>query len=186
MCSHLTTQLFFEKIQLSTLSPARCSTLSVRNLVIKNLSGIAGAGKIASSVFRCVRLHRHEWAGYDRHLVLEAKGQPTLREIREGRSDSAFEIQGSGICVFRPPRLRRGLHFLDQRGHPLGRRECSRQRRTLTRPLRPVAGLTLGFRSGVQGLTRVISDRITGNLTRMRTLSSLRNQFAVMISDHGS
>jgi len=44
--------------------------------------------------------------------------------------------RSSRICVAEPPRLRRGLHLLDQRADQLGRRERSRQRRTLVRPLR--------------------------------------------------
>jgi hypothetical protein len=44
-------------------------------------------------------------------------------------------------------------------------RERSRQRRALARPLRAIAGLTLGLPRGVEGLARLIGHRISGNLT---------------------
>src|SRR3984957_9095057 len=82
---------------------------------------------------------------------------------------SKIHFQGidrsSRICLAEPPRLRRRLHLLDKRAEQLSRREGSRQRRTLARPLRPVAGLTLSLRGGVEGLARIIGHRISGNLT---------------------
>jgi hypothetical protein len=62
-------------------------------------------------------------------------------------------------------RLRRGLHLLDQRGDQLSCRKRSREWRTLARPLRAIAGLTLCLGRGVEGLACVIGHRISGNLT---------------------